>query len=68
MIVIARFVGGISLNGYEFILTKDHSVMEFASVEEAMKFLTDNSGVEYPDTIGWEDNEGIFFLTEDDIK
>lgn len=67
MIVIARFVEGVSLNGYEFVLNQDDSVMRFTSPEEAMNYLTEQTGVAYPDTFGWEENEGIFFLTENEL-
>jgi hypothetical protein len=39
--VIRRFVEGISLNGYEYLLTDDRKLMIFSSVELAETFLAE---------------------------
>lgn len=44
-IVIGRPIEGISLNGNEWLLNEDGTMMEFNSTENAKKFL-ENEGVE----------------------
>ena len=39
MIIVGRYVEGISLNGLEYLLNEDGSVMQFSSEYHAKKFL-----------------------------
>ena len=42
MITIARPIGETTLNGLEWLLNRDGSIMKFESEEEAKKFLRTN--------------------------
>lgn len=42
---IYRAIGGISLNGREWLLADDGDIMKFESHEKAMRFLIDKSGL-----------------------
>jgi hypothetical protein len=61
MIKVGRAINGIGLNGREWLLNEDNSLMEFKDKEEAKKFLRD-AGVdltdeEMEDTLAFEEIE-----------
>jgi hypothetical protein len=61
MIKVGRAINGIGLNGREWLLNEDNSLMKFKDKEEAKKFLRD-AGVdltdeEMEDTLAFEEIE-----------
>jgi hypothetical protein len=66
MFVIARFIENISLNGYEFILNEESEVKKFPSVEDAINFLNEATGLTYAHQSEYE-NDGIYFIHENDL-
>lgn len=60
MIAIARTIGGISINGKEWLLDDEGSVMKFRSRESAIKFL-ESKGYE---NFSSEEFEDFFFFEE----
>ena len=61
MIKVGRAINGIGLNGREWLLNEDNSLMEFNNKEEAKEFLRD-AGVdltdeEMEDTLAFEEIE-----------
>ena len=56
--VVARYINGISLNGYEYLLTEDKSqTMQFPDETSAKEFMMKNGYTE-------EQCEDIIFLEE----
>ena len=51
MVTVGRAIGGISLNGKEFILTEDNEPMMFANLKKAYAFLRKNGHK------GWSDEQ-----------
>jgi hypothetical protein len=49
MIIIGRAIGGISLNGLEYLLNEDQTEMEFKDKKAAMKFLRENGHEDWTD-------------------
>lgn len=49
MFAVGRHIEGISLNGLEYLLNEDNSVMLFASVSLAKEYLRSKIGEEYTD-------------------
>lgn len=66
MIIIARHPEGISLNGFEFVLDDDGYLKKFETEDDALHFLNQASGEELSKE-EW-DNQGIYFLNEEDIE
>lgn len=56
MVIIGRPLGGVSLNGNEYLLEENGEVMSFTTVQEAKAFLGQN-GVSEEDI----EAEGIVF-------
>jgi len=63
MIEIARAIGGISINGKEFLLDENENTMIFESAEIAIKFLR-SKGFE---NLSDEEIEDNFFFEESEI-
>ena len=51
MFTIGRYIEGISLNGLEYLLNEDGSVMQFASIPLAKEYLRSKLGVEWNDEL-----------------
>ena len=58
MIIVGRPINGISLNGLEYILNGDGSVMQFESQDAAKEFLKVNGFTE-------SDFDDLIFAEED---
>jgi len=59
MIKVGRAINGIGLNGREWLLNEDNSLMEFKDKAEAIEFLRD-AGIELTD----EEMEDTFAFEE----
>lgn len=57
---IARHIGGVTINPYEFILNNKNEIMEFKSVEDCIDFMYDNTDEERTES-QWAD-DGIYFV------
>lgn len=66
MIVIARHPEGVSLNGFEYVLDEDGNLKKFETEDDAMFFLNSASGEQFTKE-EW-DNQGIYFLNEEDFE
>jgi hypothetical protein len=57
------------LNGYEFVLTEDgQDVMKFNTIDNAMSFLAEATGVSYPTEQDWNEKEGLYFISSEDLE
>ena len=64
MVTIGRHIEGISLNGIEYLLNEDGSVMRFASTPLAKEYLRSKMGEDATDEL----LEEVFIFEEDDGK
>ena len=51
-IIVARHIGGITINDYEYLLDENGDIMKFKSKEHAIKYLKDHGA----------DDEEIYFM------
>jgi len=42
MVIIGKYIEGISLNGLEYLLNEDNTEMEFDTIDNAKIFLIEN--------------------------
>ena len=66
--IVARFIEGVSINGYEYLLTDSGEVLKFSGITEAVDFLNKALGTAYKDDKEFEDNMGVYILSEDDVN
>lgn len=64
MYLIARFIEGISLNGYEFLLDDNKVEMKFTTVSDAVDFLNKAFNEELTSAEEWGEKHNIFILNE----
>jgi hypothetical protein len=64
MVTIGRHIEGISLNGIEYLLNEDGSVMRFASIPLAKEYLRSKMGEDVTDEL----LEEVFIFEEDNDK
>lgn len=53
--VIGRPIGGIALNGNEYLLDDNGDVLEFDSEEDCLSYITEHITDENPEDYLWED-------------
>ena len=63
MKVIARYINGITINPYEYVLANDGNALLFNDTQECIDFLHDKTGKEMNEQ-EWEVNEGVYFIDE----
>jgi len=64
MVTIGRYIEGISLNGIEYLLNEDGSVMRFASTPLAKEYLRSKMGEDATDEL----LEEVFIFEENNIE
>lgn len=64
MYLIARFIEGVSLNGYEFLLDDNKVEMKFTTVSDAVAFLNKAFNEELTSAEEWDEKHNIFILDE----
>lgn len=57
---IARHIGGVTLNPYEFVLDSENEIMKFNSVSDCIEFMYNNTDELLTEEQWGED--GIYFV------
>lgn len=65
VVLIYRYINGISLNGREYLLDEENKELKFDNKEQALNFLSDG-GVEAKDEEELEEY-GIYFEIEEEV-
>jgi hypothetical protein len=65
--VIARFIEGISINGYEFVLTKRGTIRRWLSPENALTFFNQECGTNYGSVLEL-DEAGYYIIPTTDLN
>jgi hypothetical protein len=68
MYIVARFVEGISLNGYEFLLNDDNELLKFPTVSDAVDFLNTAYNLELKSAEEWSESQNLFIMHESESE